>query len=296
MALVICVHGVGQQHSGEHDQHSRWFPALNDGLLRVGASPLTADTVQCVFYGDVFRPPGRPLSWQDPLYDAADVDDPYEAELLDLWWREAAATDGNVMPPGGRELVRAPQSAQTALVALSRSRFFSGMAMRSLVFDLKQVRRYFTEDGVREAVQARLLDALDKDGEVRAVIAHSLGTVVAYEALCARSDRAVEVLVTLGSPLGIRHLVFDRLRVPDRPTDSSSAGSWPGVWPGGVRTWTNVADAGDVVALVKDLSPLFGPKVRNLSVNNGSHAHDAARYLNSEETGRALADGDRSTR
>ncbi|MFE1441908.1 hypothetical protein [Streptomyces sp. NPDC058739] len=292
MARVICVHGVGQQHSGEHDQHGRWFPALNDGLLRAGGTPVKADDVACVFYGDVFRPPGRPLSWQDPLYSAADVDGPYEHELLELWWREAAATDGKVMAPGGRELVRAPRSAQTALVALSRSRFFAGLAMRSLIFDLKQVRRYFTEETVRDAVQARLLDVLDEDEEVRAVVAHSLGTVVAYEALAARPDRRLDALVTLGSPLGIRGLVFDRLRGGDRP----HSGAWPGAWPGGVRTWTNIADAGDVVALVKDLSPLFGPEVRNHLVHNGSHAHDVARYLNTEQTGRALADGDRSAR
>ncbi len=292
MARVICVHGIGQQHSGEDDQHSRWFPALNEGLLLAGAPPVKPDQVRCVFYGDVFRPPGRPLSWQDPLYDATDVDHPYEAELLDLWWREAAATDGNVMPPGGRELARAPRSAQTALTALSRSRIFAGLAMRSLVFDLKQVRRYFTEDDVRDAVQARVLDELDRDGEIRAVIAHSLGSVVAYEALAARPDRPVGALVTLGSPLGVRHLVFDRLRAAKGP----ASGSWPGAWPGGVRTWTNIADAGDVVALVKDLSPLFGPQVRNHLVHNGSHAHDVVRYLNTEQTGRAVADDDPSAR
>ncbi|MEU6632120.1 hypothetical protein ABZ905_28150 [Streptomyces parvus] len=317
MTRVICVHGVGQQHSGEHDQHDRWFPALNDGLLRAEAPPFAAEAVRCVFYGDLFRPPGRPLAWQDPLFDAEDVDDPYERELLESWWREAAATDPNVMPPGGRELARAPRSAQTALAALSRSRFFAGLAMRSLIFDLKQVRRYFTEDGVREAVRARLLDALDEEGEIQAVVAHSLGTVVAYEALAARPERPVGALVTLGSPLGIRHLVFDRLHIPRQPrpgrlletaaatpgdcrpesvVDAPDASTFAGAWPGGARSWTNIADAGDVVALVKDLSPLFGPRVRSHIVHNGSHAHDAARYLSAKETGRAIVDGHRATR
>nr|WP_311137484.1 hypothetical protein [Streptomyces sp. I6] len=191
--------------------------------------------------------------------------------------------------------------------------------MRSLIFDLKQVRRYFTEEGVRERVRARLLDVLDEGEEIQAVVAHSLGTVVAYEALAARPERQVGALVTLGSPLGIRHLVFDRLQVPQQvctvpppgeskgvtPGDGSTEGlsdppegsaAFPGVWPGGVRSWTNVADAGDVVALVKDLSPLFGPRVRSHLVHNGSHAHDAVRYLNTKRTGRAVADGHRSAR
>jgi hypothetical protein len=90
----------------------------------------------------------------------------------------------------------------------------------------------------------------------------------------------VRTLVTLGSPLGIRNLIFDRL-LPE-----------PGAWPGGTGlNWTNIADAGDVVALVKDLRPAFGERLVCRDVHNGSHAHDALRYLASEKTGGAVARG-----
>ena len=56
-------------------------------------------------------------------------------------------------------------------------------------------------------------------------------------------------------------------------------------WPGGVEAWTNIADAGDVVALVKDLWPLFGGKVACYLVHNGSHAHDVRPYLTAAQTG-----------
>jgi hypothetical protein len=112
--------------------------------------------------------------------------------------------------------------------------------------------------------------------------------VVAYEALCAHPEWPVRALVTLGSPLGIRNLIFDRL-VP-APAARAPDGV-EGMWPGGARSWVNVADAGDVVALVKDLRPLFGHGVACYLVHNGSRAHDVRPYLTAAETGAAIAAG-----
>jgi hypothetical protein len=104
----------------------------------------------------------------------------------------------------------------------------------------------------------------------------------------------VHTLITLGSPLGIPNLIFDKLApLPER---SPQPGAAPGHWPGSVTTWVNVADEGDVVALVKDLRPLFGTGVQpphrfaGWLVDNGPHAHDVAPYLTATETGIALAE------
>ena len=40
-----------------------------------------------------------------------------------------------------------------------------------------------------------------------------------------------------------------------------------------------MVDAGDVVALVKDLRPAFGDQLNGYVVHNGAHAHDARAYL-----------------
>ena len=95
-------------------------------------------------------------------------------------------------------------------------------------------------------------------------------------------------LVTLGAPLGIRNLIFDRL-LPAPVTGES--GKPTGAWPGGVEAWTNVADVGDVVALAKDLRPLFGHRVACYLIDNGSHAHAVQPYLTAAETGTAIAAG-----
>ncbi|WP_329563270.1 hypothetical protein [Kitasatospora sp. NBC_01266] len=276
MAQVVAVHGVGQQLLGEQSLHQRWQPALLDGLRRAGGPELALDGLAMGFYGDLFRPPGTMLAAGDPPYGAADVAEGLEQELLFAWWRAAAEVDERVVPPdaGGRTLARAPRSVQAALRALAGSRFFSELALRAMVFDLKQVSRYLTDHQLRSAARERVTALIGAD--TRVVVGHSLGSVVAYEALCALPGHGVRALVTLGSPLGIP-MIFDRLQ-PE-----------PGRWPG-VPTWTNVADAGDVVALVKDLRPAFGPRLRSALVHNGSHAHDATAYLTSELTGAAIAE------
>jgi hypothetical protein len=274
MAHVVVVHGIGHQYGGAASLANTCVPALRDGMKKAGSS---ADPdIVCAFYGDVFRPSDRVLG-REPPYDASDVEPGLEQEMLLAWWDEASRLDPGVPPPDARTLARTPRSAQAALNALSGSSFFAGLAERLMVANLRQVRRYLTEPKTRKEITQRVLGEIGADTAV--VVGHSLGSVVAYEVLCANADLRVHSLVTLGSPLGIRNLVFERL-VP-----------MPGGWPGAARSWTNVADAGDVVALVKDLRPLFGEQVRNVLVDNGSRAHDMSRYLTTEAVGRAVAEG-----
>ena len=288
MARVVCVHGVGQQLEGEDSLAGEWVLALRDGMRRAGY-PETglpeAGEIRSVFYGDVFRPPGRRLAVGDPWLRAADATK-FDQELLAAWWRGAADSDPRVVHPDARTLARTPGGVQAALRALSGSAFFAGLADRVMLFDLQQVRRYMTDPQVRRAALDRVAAGIG--GDTRVVVGHSLGSVVAYEALCAYPEWPVRALVTLGSPLGIRNLIFDRL-VP-APAAGISGGV-QGKWPGGVQSWVNVADARDVVALVKDLRPLFGDGVVCYLVYNGSHAHDVRPYLTAAETGAAIAAG-----
>jgi hypothetical protein len=274
MARIVGVHGVGKQRLGSNTLLKDWEPALADGLDRAGGPELTAGDLHMAFYGDLFRPAGHTLSVGDPMFTAGDVDD-LEAGLLMEWWAACARVDPAVPPPAGDTLARSPRAAQTALRILQHSRFFGGLSLRALVFDLKQVRRYLTNEDLRVTARRRVEEAIGPD--TRVVVAHSLGSVVAFEALCARPGHGVRALVTLGSPLGMR-MVVDRLR------------PGPDTWPG-TSSWTNVVDEGDVVAAVQDLSLFFGPGVTGKVVHNGSHAHDAALYLTAKETGEAVAGG-----
>ncbi|MDT0331444.1 hypothetical protein [Nocardiopsis lambiniae] len=281
MARLVMVHGIGQQHKGEHALLTTWYPALLDGLAHARSGlALARDDVAMGFYGDLFRPPGRRLAAADPHYTHRDISEGLETDLLMEWWEAAAHADDRVVPPSAATLARSPRSVQNALRALNGSAFFSGIAQRALIFDLKQVSRYLSDTDLRQSARKRILERITPDTQV--VIAHSLGSVVAYEALCSIPDHSVRALVTLGSPLGLR-LIFDRLDPAPNPQ-----GAWPsGAWPG--FAWTNVADPGDVVAVVADLKPQFGSQVSSVQVHNGPHAHKVVNYLTDAATGNAIA-------
>lgn len=286
MARVVCVHGIGAQVSGGDVMLKEWLPAVNSGLALTGAASLTSSEVAAGFYGDLFRPPGQFLSVGEPWFGPGDVEPGWEQELLVRWWEASAQTDAAVGLPGDRSLARTPVPVQAILHQLSKSRFFAGVAVRGMVGNVKQVRRYLFEPDLRERIRDRVRAVIT--AETRVVVAHSLGSVVAYEALCSTPDHRVAALVTLGSPLGIPNLIFDRLD----PTPVDGAAAWPGR---SELVWTNIADSGDVVALVKQLDPLFGDnfacRVWDAMVHNGVHAHSAVPYLTDTLTGRAIADG-----
>ena len=284
MSRVVCVHGIGQQLKGEDVLAGEWLPALRDGMRRAGANeavlPKPRD-VGFAFYGNLFRRPGRSLAVGEAWLTNKDLDD-FERELLTAWWVGAAEADPGVISPGATSLAAVPGGVQRALRALSGSMFFARVAERALLHDLRQVRLYMTEPGIRKAVQQRVEATVD--GETRVLVGHSLGSVVAYESLCAHPEWPVRALVTLGAPLGIRNLIFDRLQ----PRPELSGGVLAGRWPGRANAWVNVADTGDVVALVKDLRPLFGSQVKCFTVSNGARAHSVSPYLTAQETGSAI--------
>ena len=278
MAQIVGVHGIGQQLKGAYTLRTTWLPALQDGLYLAGARPIDDEDLVCAFYGDVFRRAGR-KGLGEPAYLPADVEEGFEQDLLQAWWQAAAVNDPRV--PTGDTKLRTPNTVQRALRALSVSRFFAGLTEQAIIKFIKQVHRYFDERDLRAQIRDRVAEVVSEDTSV--IIGHSLGSVVAYESLCAHPEWSIRALITLGSPLGIRNLIFDRLE----PSPTGGLG----VWPGSIVRWTNITDLGDVVALVKRLQPAFGNRVEDVEVCNGARAHDITPYLTAKETGRAIAVG-----
>src|SRR5262249_2852439 len=123
MKGIIGVHGVGQQFKGENTICSEWLPALKDGLARANQRLAADGDFVCAYYGNLFRL-GRKAAF-DPPFDASDVADDWERELLELWWREAASVDPGVTGPDARTKLKTSSIVQRALNALSGSRFFA---------------------------------------------------------------------------------------------------------------------------------------------------------------------------
>jgi PGAP1-like protein len=287
MAGIVGIHGIAQQFGGGYQLESAWYDAVRDGLVAAGHRPLAealAPTdVRVAFFGELFRPPGS-LAAGEPPFSATDVEPGLERDLLTALYREAVAQDASLgVPegamPGGRAAVG------VMLHRLARSATFARVAERAFIGNLKQVTAFLTDPGVKQNVLARVREQISAD--TRVVIGHSLGSVVAYEYLCHDHPEPVELLVTLGSPLGIPNVVFDKLT----PSPTGGVGAWPGM----VAAWVNVADPDDIVALRKDLAPLFpgtapGQAVADRLVDNGDAPHAIDRYLNTRQTGSALGD------
>ncbi|EDX25299.1 hypothetical protein [Streptomyces sp. Mg1] len=116
----------------------------------------------------------------------------------------AEGESANTVPgsDAGLEALPLPRAARTAVFRLLVEHTF------------KDVHGYFfggAGPAMRE-VFTRALDAVAvPDGGALVVLSHSLGTIIAYEALRER-PRDVDLLVTVGSPLAARHH-----RDPGRP-------------------------------------------------------------------------------
>lgn len=279
MKRIVAVHGIAQQFHGEDVLIASWLPALRSGLRRVGATLDDERDLAIAFFGDLFRSKGQKAVL--PNYSAEDVIDPFERELLAVWAEAAAQDDPEIQTLDDCGKARTPAAVQRALDILLHSKFFAALGERALIGNLKQVRQYMTDPAMRAKIYARV--AAQVGPETRVVIGHSLGSIIAYEFLAAHPELEVRMLLTLGSPLGIRNLVFDRLV----PAPRNGVGAWPGT----VGHWTNIADGGDIVALNKTLSALFGSRVVDHLIYNGSTAHDISPYLTTEEAGHALRVG-----
>ncbi|WP_369044383.1 hypothetical protein [Streptomyces sp. Midd1] len=280
MSRVVLVHGIAQQFKGAQTLLAHWYPALCDGICLAGGSQLGSTEVDMAFYGDLFRQAGH-RGLGIPELDAGDVEEGLERELLLQWSEEAVRAEGGTEGGQATARMRTSDTVQRALNALSRSASFAGVSERLMIYSARQVRRYFTEPELRARIQDRLSYAVTASTEV--IVAHSLGSVVAYETLCAHPEWPDLTLVTLGSPLGVPRLVFDRL------LPQPSAGS--ARWPAPVSRWTNIADRGDAVALAKELGPRFGNRIKDVVVHNGAKAHDVSPYLTAGVTGQAITAG-----
>ena len=291
---IVAIHGIAQTYEGSSTLKSQWLPALQTGLEEAGVPLIKAGDLEVVGYGALFRPAGT-RAGSIPQLDARDVQTGWEQDLLVAWWRAAAALseasrmasepdvlgeDPSIQGPDFQGRARTPAVVQRALRQLAKSRFFQGIGPeRALIFGLKQVRLFLHDPTIKSAALDRVSRKVD--ASTRVIIGHSLGSIIAYEALCAHPEWNVHTLVTLGSPLGIANLVFDALT----PRPKEGVAAWPHV-----QQWFNIADVGDIVALEKQLAPRFGPVVDRL-VYNGWKSHAVERYLTARETGEAVATG-----
>ncbi len=123
--------------------------------------------------------------------------------------------------------------------------------------------RYNTDLALRAAVRQRLATELEAARATRrpvVLIAHSMGSIIAYDVLRRQPDTAIAHFITIGSPLGLADV--------KRP----SAGEFgPPEVPAGVAHWTNLADPHDpVAALDVRLRSDYQANARSVRIDDAS--------------------------
>ncbi len=127
---------------------------------------------------------------------------------------------------------------------------------------LEDLSRYYEDSSVNKKLTEKLIQAvLDYKDKKILLIAHSMGSIVAYDALrnLGNLDAQIRIdhLVTIGSPLGLPHVraknmkKYSELRTPSC-----------------VRRWTNMADKRDPVAMDEHLADDYKANAAGVRVND----------------------------
>lgn len=299
-AKLLFVHGIGGPRRAG-DECRQWTAALAEGMAHAGHSRLserlgrdTGFDISFASYQDLFTSPHA----QGDDNDLESLDDVAAALLFELVEEMLAAqlaegADGrteaalrsasaelrsSAHEQGAGDVVRRVINAATTLLGIGPlSAAGQWLGARLLVRDLAQVARYLARREPDE--QGRTLDQRIRERVVAAmgdgpaiVVAHSLGSVVAYEALHERPGE-VPLLVTIGSPLGMRAVVWPRVR-PAPPRT-----------PGTVHRWLNFWDRDDIIVarprLERDVLPNelgVTPSSKRVD-SDGLWVHTATKYL-----------------
>jgi pimeloyl-ACP methyl ester carboxylesterase len=302
-ARVVFVHGIGAKPDVEESRR-RWTEALARGAVRAGHGGIAAAledeaSVEVVFahYGDLFQTPGaQGGAGERPSPDEVLLLRDLLLEIVDLQLAEAKAETNadeteqlrhvraqlvtDSVAQGAGNVGRQVLNAATALLAfrpLRRAGQWAGAKL--LIRDLSQVARYLSRGepdadgrGIDQRIRARILEAIGDRPAV--VVAHSLGSVVALESLHDPAFRAqVPLLVTIGSPLALRTVVWPRLRPrPPRTPDC-------------VERWLNFWDRDDLIVARPWLEEVFGANAHGVTAqsdridSDGIWVHTATKYL-----------------
>ncbi|GFE19224.1 hypothetical protein Sgleb_72710 [Streptomyces glebosus] len=180
---------------------------------------------------------------------------------------------------GAGDILRRTLSALNSLLTLPGLRTMGHWASAGvMISQLSQVQRYLARKGSEEdglTLDARIRDRVIKElnpSGPTIVVAHSLGTVVAFEALH-DYDGAVPLFVTLGSPIGMRTAVQPHMR------------PHPLQVPHTVRRWLNFWDRDDFVVANPQLHKWVAPNGASVAPvsrrvdSDGAWVHPAAKYL-----------------
>ncbi len=286
MKHLVLIHGRSQQLKDSTGLKKSWVEALKKGLDDARL-PLALDDVKIHFpyYGDTLI--GRMNGGNDVpavVVKGISTASSPEQDFSMKVYREMLKENGVCNKDIEAELAQGDASrivtekgplnwawVLAGLRVLDRSNGAAAWAVSTFTHD---VYVYLTDDDIRQEINDGLRKAIPDEPTV--VIAHSLGTIIAYTLLKSEEAKSwkVPTLITLGSPLALA-AVAERVRPLDRPAC--------------VGDWFNGRDNRDTVALFP-LAPARFPvepiTAKNDIHNTSDNHHGIESYLDDSDVAR----------
>lgn len=277
--LVLGIHGLANKPPRD-EKESWWQAAIREGLQR-----------NCGFGGETLR--FEFAYWADLRYDRPLSTDenrePYRAEDGTGPFPGAGSEDAGTVDTALRTLYKGVDWLQeTTGVTI-----VDDLILEHRFDDLWH---YHSETRFAQAVRDRFRDRIAGLADHRLlVVAHSMGSIIAYDTLRmlerAAPELRVEHFVTLGSPLGLSEV---KLKV------ASENGAIR--VPNNVGRWTNLADTRDVAAVAGALSEDYGRNDHGVGIvdvpvvnayrrpSGEANPHKSYGYLRAPEFSRIVRD------
>lgn len=275
---LVLIHGINQQSKSAVIVRDEMLASLREAF---GAS----DSFDCIdviapFYGEVLaREAGMPTLSRVIAQGIGEGDDEereFIAAALQQLALDNGVTDVEIRAQESDPLVAQGLPHDRRFIAIIRAiERFSPLHGQLALRILKQAFFYLKRPFATQAVDEIVQPVLAKGPCV--VVAHSLGTVVAFKLLRALKQE-VPLFVTMGSPLPLLSV--------------QSALGRPRCVPGGVKRWLNGVDRDDFVTLGKGLTAeSFADGIENImDIDNGNDAHAVEKYLRNSAICRAISD------
>lgn len=289
---LIFIHGRNQHGKDPIELERHWFDALLEGFERLGLdSPIDPSDVIFPFFGDALHE----LTREESLDEADAVmgdDSPDDAESVQFG-REVLGEvlDAAGVPPEAIDAEIDPDEIDEAAIEKAEGggaltwewvhtglsildRYLPGASGASVAYATSDVAQYLKDEEIRAEIDGVVADAFAQCSPTDrvVVVAHSLGSVIAYNLLAhggLDDDLDIAAFITVGSPLGV--------------TAIRKAVS-PMLHPPAVDHWLNAYDTRDVVALYPLDHRNFGvtpPILNHGAVDNETiNHHKIAGYLN----------------
>jgi pimeloyl-ACP methyl ester carboxylesterase len=217
--VILLVHGRGMLGRDTALTRQLWFNGLKSGAATLTRSPVIEERdVRVVWYADVL--------------------DPNSSEACDYGYDDPRARRAAKTDPGVKQMASIAGGLFSLVSALTDDKE-KGSELRALAADAQ----FLGDARKRCASEARLSAAIDRaraEGRPIILVAHSLGSLVAYDYLSTRSDTGlVQRFVTIGSMAGAPDL--RRLLIGGDSTDAFTM-------PKSVRDWVNIRNEKDALA------------------------------------------------